>query len=164
MPTSPRVRGYANRIKGETLENIILAACRSYAEQGRALIDKTPEPMRPLKRLEGGRFIACFEKKAQPDFKGAVSGGRAIAFEAKCTDGDEIRQSCVTDEQAKVLSALDRLGADCFVLVSFGFRSFARIPWATWSGMKRIYGRKYITEEEAAPFRVPFTSGFLDFL
>ena len=106
-----RIKGKVNHANGKMLETLIEASCRWYEDMGRASIEKTPEPMRPIKRLSGGQFIAVFEKKAQPDFKGTLAGGRTIAFEAKFTDEGQIEQKQVSDEQCRRLNALQARGA-----------------------------------------------------
>lgn len=48
-------------------------------------------------RAGQGRFLACYTKAGQPDFKGTLTGrGRAVVFEAKHTDSDKIDQSRLT--------------------------------------------------------------------
>lgn len=144
-----RIQGKINNTTGKAFETLIEASCRWYDETGRASIEKTPEPMRPIKRLSGGQFVAIFEKKAQPDFKGTLNGGRTIAFEAKYTDAGKIDQKQVTDEQWRRLCTLQARGALCFVLVCFSFESFCMIPWDIWREMKTMYGRKYLKRSEA---------------
>ena len=78
-----RFIGDKNRAQGEALEGQVIAACGFYNAVGLAAIDKTPEPMKVLQRLEEGRFICCFQKKAQPDFQGTLSSGRSVMFDAK---------------------------------------------------------------------------------
>lgn len=108
--------------------------------------------------------MAHYAKKAQPDFQGNLQGGRSVCFEAKHTDSDRIKQSAVTNEQAAVLDVKEALGALCFVLVSFGFREFYRVPWAVWRDMRAHFGHKYMTPEEGAAYRLPVTMGLLLFL
>ncbi len=124
------------------------------ASRGIAEIAKTPEPMRPIQSLGRGKFIAIFEKTAQPDYKGTLKGGGAIVFEAKHTDADRLQQSAVTEEQAKRLDRHSRLGAECFVIVSFGFERYFKVPWEVFRDMKARYGRKYITPEDVKRVRV----------
>ncbi len=152
--------------RGRLLEQIIETSCRQYAEDGVALIEKTPEPMRVIRRLNDNHtFLCIFEKKAQPDFKGTLAGGRAVVFEAKYTDHGQINQDAVTDEQAKCFERHHALGAVCFVLVSFSLDSFCRIPWTAWRDMKQVYGRKYIKCSEAEIVgRVSFTGSRILFL
>lgn len=147
-------------------EELIERSCRLYEEEGLALIEKTPEPMRVVRSMKDNAHFTCvFEKKAQPDFKGTLRGGRAVVFEAKFTDSGQISQSAVTDEQARRLDAHMALGARCFILVSFSFESFCAIPWAVWRDMKQLYGRKYMkcTEAEIVG-KVPFTGSRIRFL
>lgn len=156
--------GAKNRAQGEALEEQIKAACDFYRSLELADIEKTPEPMRVLQKLEEGRFICCFEKKAQPDFQGTMSSGRSVLFEAKTTRTGRIDQDAVSEKQGEYLDARMKMNALCFVLVSFG-DVYATVPWADWKNMKGLFGHKYMTREEAAPYRVRYnTRGVLDFL
>lgn len=147
-------QGAVNKAMGRSFEDIIDAALAYYAQRGEAVVLKTPEPMRPTKDLGGGKFVAHYEKHAQPDYKGALKGGRAVVFEAKHTTTDRIEQSRVTQEQTSLLDKYDTMGAECFVLVGFSMRDFFRVPWAVWGEMKARWGRKYATIEDLEPFRV----------
>ena len=62
------------------------------------------------------------------------------------------------------LESHHRLGAIAFVLVSFSLQEFARIPWPVWRDMAKIYGRKYITREEAREYAVPCVAGTIKLL
>lgn len=159
------IRGARNRAAGKNFEALIEAACRAYKAQGIADIDKTPEPTRQLGRMDrAGRFSACYEKRAQPDFKGTVKGGRSIVFEAKHTSTEKMSRDVVLDQQAASLEAHRKLGAYCFVLVGFGYDDFFRIPWDVWKNMKEIYGRQYVRPEDIGEFRVPVKNGLPMFL
>ena len=159
-----QLQGAVNRATGARFEDIISVSCAYYARSGIASIQKTPEPMRPVKRLEGGKFVAHFEKKAQPDYKGALKGGRAIMFEAKFTSGDKIEQSRVSKEQSKCLDDFAALGALCFVLADFDSYGYYRIPWSVWCNMKGVYGRLYIKPEDIKQYEVKFANGVLHIL
>ena len=157
--------GRQNRQAGESFESLIAASLEWYADKGVACIEKTPEPMKVLSKPDKkGRFLACFIKAAQPDFKGTLKGGRSVAFEAKKTVRDRIEYKAVTDEQNDRLEMHHQLGAAAFVLVSFGLQDFFRIPWEVWRDMKAIYGRKYIKQQECEPYRVRYISGVLKLL
>ena len=159
------IRGMQSKIAGETFEGIIEASLEWYKDSGRAHIEKTPEPMKPIsKPNRKGQFLACFTKAAQPDFKGTMAGGLSVVFDAKHTDMDRIKQSYVTDEQADDLELHHRLGAAAFVLVSFGLHDFFRVPWTVWRDMKAVFGRKYIKPEELEIFRVPYMAGIVKIL
>ena len=158
------VTGRRNRAAGEHWEGMIAAACEYYSQQHKAEIEKTPEPMRPIRPLGNGQFVAHFKKKAQPDYKGTLAGGRAIVFEAKHTDGDRLQHSVVLAEQAQKLNNHMRLGAECFIIISFGFEKFFKVPWKVFRDMKNIYGRKYIKPEDIREYEIKYTGGVLQFL
>ena len=98
-----QLRGATNRAQGHIFEMAIEAACSAYRTSGRADIEKTPEPMRVLKNAGNGKFVCTFEKRAQPDFKGTLAGGRAVCFEAKYTENERIEKQVVKPWQAAAL-------------------------------------------------------------
>ena len=161
-----QIQGKQAKIAGEYFENMLSRACSFYYDKNLANIEKTPEPMKVLKPMpkQPGKFIACFTKAAQPDYKGTIQGGRAIVFEAKHTDDIRIERSRLTDEQMDGLEKHNKLGALAFVVVSFGLQSFYRIPWTIWRDMKDIYGRKYIRADELARYRLPAPGGTIKLL
>lgn len=121
--------GARSRAEGEGFESIIDNACAYYRSIGLADIEKTPEPMRPIGSPDSaGRFLACYTKQAQPDYKGVLKGGRAINFEAKHTDSDRLTFDRVLTAQALRLSRTEALGGIAFVLCSFSGRYFYRVP------------------------------------
>lgn len=167
MTMNRSVTGLRSRNVGAYFEGMMTAACQYYQEKKVAIIEKTPEPMKPLKPYgdrRRGQFIAVYEKKAQPDFKGVLMNGRGIVFDAKHTDGDRIAQSVVTETQEEGFKGYTSMGAICFVMVSIGFEKFFRVPWEVFSEMKERFGRKYMKEEELEPYRVPYTRGMVLFL
>lgn len=159
------VTGKRNRATGALWERVIETACGYYRENMIADIRKTPEPMRPISRPNAkGQFLACYEKQAQPDYKGTMRGGRAVLFDAKYTEQDRISRSVVSAEQEKELELNARLGAECFILVSFSFERFFKIPWSAFRDMKKTYGRKYIKPEDIPQYSVRMTGGLLRFM
>jgi len=147
-------QGAISKAKGKNFELYIDRSLDYYMYKGLAEIEKTPEPMRPVKSVGNGKFIAFFEKKAQPDYKGTIRGGKSIMFEAKFTSADRIEQDRVLQEQAEKLTKHQRLGALCFVIVGFDSGEVYRVPWNAWKNMKELYGRKYVTEAELENYRV----------
>lgn len=102
-------RGLQSKRAGEHFENMIAASLGWYKDKGVAFIEKTPEPMRPLRPPNRqGQFLACYIKAGQPDFKGTLTGGRAVVFEAKHTDSDRIDYNRLTQEQLNSLAEHDR--------------------------------------------------------
>lgn len=158
-------RGLQSKRAGERFENLIAASLNWYKDKGVTYVEKTPEPMKPLRAPNRqGQFLACYVKAGQPDFKGTLTGGRSVVFEAKHTDSDRIEYSRLTDEQVEKLNTHHKLGAAAFVLVSFGLQDFYRIPWEIWRDMKTIYSRKHIKQPELEPYRVQYIAGVLKLL
>lgn len=146
---------------GSAFEGLIDGACKRYEMEGAAFIQKTPEPMKPIKPLKAGQFVACYTKTAQPDYSGTLRGGRAVVFEAKHSANDRIEQKRVTLEQTIALNQHQALGAVCFVLVSFSFERFYRVPWEVWRSMREHFGKVSANEKDLAPYRINITR-FLD--
>ena len=89
--------------RGHDFEEAIRQACLLYANQGRAKVEKTPEPFRVLEKREGGIFVGRFTAHAQPDFQGTLDGGRSIIFEAKYTTTDAMKRDVLTETQMETL-------------------------------------------------------------
>ena len=74
---------YANR--GQDLEDMIETSNERYKFEGKALVQKIPEPIRQISDIQqGGRFTAIYEKKSTVDYIGTYKG-YALAFDAKST-------------------------------------------------------------------------------
>lgn len=148
-----------NNAQGHIMEDMIIAGLREYDRLGLAHIIKVPEPFRVLKNTDRQRGIATvrFTAKAQPDFVGCISGGRLVAFEAKYTQGDRIRQSVVTEKQAEALEGYSDFGAKAYVCcgIGTGFElQYFMVPWGVWANMKNIFGHMYATREDLKPWRI----------
>jgi recombination protein U len=159
-----RLRGKANRELGGEFENLIAVSCEHYRLKGVADIEKTPEPMKIIKSMGNGQYTACFQQKAQPDYKGTLHGGKSVVFEAKHTVSDRFTQNRVTPVQAKALASHALMGANCFVLAGFAMNAFYRIPWDSWCNMSVFFGRKYVRESDLAQYKIPFEHGCIRFL
>lgn len=157
-------RAWKNRIsnaQGRGMENEIDRACLYYRQQKIAAIEKTPEPFKVLQKHGNGRFTGMFTReKAQPDYKGILTGGTTIVFEAKSTMEDRIKQSAVTPTQADILGVYFSMGAVAFVCVAIQ-NHFFTIPWILWRDMKTIYGRKYLTAAEIQQYQVRYSMGVM---
>ena len=159
------MQGKVNRAQGQHFENPISASCVHYKLERIAYIEKTPEPMKIIGVIDKirGHFKAVFEKTAQPDYKGTLNGGWAIAFEAKHTDTDRIMQNAVTEEQWKALDLHEAMGAWCFVVVSLGLK-FYKVPWEKWKTMKADCGHKYMNAADLESYEISYMNGVLQFL
>ena len=122
--------------------------------------------MKPLGGADrSGRFLACYTKQAQPDYKGILAGGTAVTFEAKHTNSGKMGLDRVSSTQAACLSRTTLLGGVAFVLCSFGANAYYRVPWLVWCDMKNLFGRKYVTQDDLKAYRVHFAApGVLLFL
>lgn len=149
-----QLQGRLNKAKGKAFEDRLSDTFEYYRETGFMSVEKTPEPMKPIKSLGNGRFIACFEKKAQPDYKGILKGGREILFEAKFTTSEKMEQSRVKKEQAEYMTEHQNLGARCYVVIGYTGGGVYLIPWSVWDNMKEHFGRKYVKESDLEKFKV----------
>lgn len=149
-----QLQGTISKAKGKHFEERLDASFEYYRDKGFAIVEKTPEPMRVIKRLENGKFIAVFEKKAQPDYKGVIKGGRTVMFEAKFTSMDRMEQSRVLQGQVEYMERYQRLGARCYIVCGFNCGEVYNVPFETWKAMKEIFGHKYVTEAELEKYRV----------
>ena len=152
--TDYRRQGLRNRAHGKAFEEELEKTFDYYNLHGYAQIDKTPEPMKVIRSMGEGRFLACFTKKAQPDYKGTLKGGRSVMFEAKYTEKDRLHQDAVNDRQWEYMVAATLLGARCYVLCGFKSGGVYRVPWSEWIDMARIFGHKYVTEKQLEKYQV----------
>ena len=152
----------SNNDRGRLFENLLGHACRYYRNDKVAMIEKTPEPFRVKEKYKGGYFKGQFTGNAQPDYKGTLRGGRAIAFEAKMTSTDRIKKSVVTKFQESCLNYHYEMGAYVGVVCMIK-NTVAFVPWSDWQRMKELFGRQYILEKELREYQVP-TPGYVDFL
>ena len=148
-----------NNSQGRILEDMIMGAARMYEREEKLVLHKESEPFRVVKNLDRakGRAEVQFTAKAQPDFIGCLKGGRLIAFEAKYTQKDTIKQTAVTPTQAAMLERYHKAGAAAFVCCGIGTGwelSYFMVPWKAWRDMKESYGHKYASAEELAPYEI----------
>ena len=146
--------GKIAKARGKQFESRIDDSFAYYAQKGFAIIEKTPEPMHPTKNLGNGKFIAYYEKQAQPDYKGTIKGGRTVMFEAKFTAADRMEQSRVLQSQQDYMDRHQALGARCFVIAGFSSGMVYCVPWDIWKTMKDHFGRKYVTEADLEKYQV----------
>ncbi len=154
MDLDRSLRNRLSRERGAQFEAWINESFEYYKERGFAAIEKTPEPMKPIKSLGEGKFIAVYTQKAQTDYKGTIKGGRTVIFEAKYTDADRLEQSRVRKNQEDYMKLRSALGARCWVLAGFRSGEVYKIPWEVWTHMKETFGRKYVTEADVQGYKV----------
>lgn len=161
-----RIEGASAKRNGEYFENIVEATCMYYRMKNIADIQKTPEPMKVLGTIDRkkGIFKAVFTKQAQPDFKGVLKGGKTVIFEAKHTNGKSIAKNRLSDEQVTNFKNHHKLGAECFILVSFEMKRFYKIPWNVWDDMEFIYKKKSVNESDIKGYEVFMNNGYINLL
>lgn len=150
-------QGQRSRAMGKQFEERLDASFAYYRARGSALVEKTPEPIKILSKPDKSqRFTACFAKRAQPDYKGTINGGRTVIFEAKFTWSAEqkLQQSAVKEQQADYMDLSESLGARCYIVAGFLSGEVYRVPWDVWRNMKAHFGRKYVTEADLTQYRV----------
>lgn len=159
------LRGAIANASGRAFESDIIRGCIYYRDSGQAVINKVGEPYTVMRKNTDGTFRGRFIGKAEPDFKGVLRGGRAVAFEAKSTRKTRIQQSAVTPTQGSWLDEQFRMGAITFVCVLIGDRFFS-VPWPIWRDMKLIYKKKYLMPADIEEFEVVYDGGvkFLDYV
>lgn len=155
-----QIRGMRNNAQGHIFEDAIKKACQIYQRDGRAIIDKTPEPFRVMKKNPNGVFTGRFTALAQPDFQGTLCGGHSIIFETKYTTADRIKRSALTQEQMDILESHYQMGA--IALVVFGIQDkFYAMPWSIWKNMKLLFNHQYAEPTQIEYFRVKFNGAVL---
>lgn len=158
-------KGKQAKSDGAFFERMIEDACFRYKLNNLAFIEKTPEPMKPIKRLPSGRFAAVYEMKGQPDFKGTLNGGRAICFEAKSTNDVKINCSRLQPQQIESLKAHKSLGAEVFILVMFlSINQCYKVPLEFWLNTYKKFGRKYLKFQDIEEYKIPCEGTKIDFL
>lgn len=149
--------GRNNKENGRRFEEMLETACEKYRDEKVAKVSKAVEPFRIIGVLSNQpKVYKCVQAKAaEPDFKGLMASGRGVAFEAKHTERDRILWDALEEHQRQHLEEHYEMNGLAFVMVSFGVKSFYRIPWPVWRDMKAIYSRKYLKPEDIPEFEVP---------
>lgn len=152
-----------SQIIGKCFEERVKLVCELYRKRGFAVIDKTPEPIRQLGKMDKkGHFKACRDKKAQPDFKG-VHKGVPICFDAKATESERFSLSNILPWQVEYLNDFRKSGGAAFVLLKIKSEVFIldikRINNLTALGIKSVRPEDF-TEDE----KVDTSKGYVDFL
>lgn len=152
-----------SQIIGKCFEERVKLVCELYRNSGFAVIDKTPEPIKQLGKMDSkGHFKACYDKKAQPDFKG-VHKGVPICFDAKATESERFSLSNILPWQVEYLNDFRKSGGAAFVLLKIKSEVFIldikRINNLTALGIKSVRAEDF-TEDE----KVDMSKGYVDFL
>lgn len=151
---------------GENFERLIEMTCAYYSKMGVAYIQKTPEPMKPIKVINRSKrlFQAVYTMKAQPDFTGTLKNGKSVVFEAKHTDGTNMPFDRINDQQQEDLALHNHLGAMTFILISFNMKHFYAVPYSDWMQMKEKSGKKSVNQTDLVDYQISTEKGNLNIL
>lgn len=100
---------------GQAFENLIDYTNQVYKNQGRALINKRPTPVKVTKSKGTQVLRGYFESKSTVDYDG-VYRGKPIYFEAKTVGQKRLPLDTVADHQVKYLNDTEKQGAISFLI------------------------------------------------
>lgn len=161
-----RYSGLRSKRNGERFEKFLDAMCVQYRLKGLACIQKTPEPMKPLKAINRskGLYQATFTKKAQPDYAGTLYNGKSVVFEAKHTDTSNLPCNRINSAQVRDLNAHSKLGALTYIVISFSMKNFYVVPWKEWQELLKSTGKKSLNQKDLVEFEISTKNGLLNLL
>lgn len=149
---------------GSMFENLIERSCNYYRNKGIAHIQKTPEPFHMVRKGRKGQVIGFYEKKAQPDFQGTLKNGHSIVFEAKHTDSTNLPFKRISRVQSHELDRHSKLGASCYVIISFKLEQFYLVNWENWKQLKKSVDKKSVNRKDLSDYEIKLENGRLEFL
>ena len=102
-------------LRGSTLEDMINLTIDKYRENGIALIQKIPTPIKPVAMDKDTRRItlAYFDQKSTVDYIGAVQG-IPVCFDAKECAVDTFSLQNIHDHQVKFMVNFEKQGGIAF--------------------------------------------------
>lgn len=103
--------------RGKRWEAQLDAWHRTYNQQGRAYVVKTPPAVKILRMQDRGRFLGCFESAGAPDYHGVLAG-RALVFDAKRCAGVRLPYAQIPRHQAVCFGRASSHGALAFLALS----------------------------------------------
>ena len=166
---------HANR--GKAWEQFLELIHARYEAHGRAVVIRTPPPMRIIRSLKGGQFMAVYEKEGPPDYV-LLAGGLSVMAEAKECKASRWPMKNLHAHQARRLDQWQAQGGVGVVLLRHHESNTAWIlPWNTlgpvwnrWNlqartGRRAASGTASLTVLEIDRLGVPFSgAGYLDAL
>ncbi|MTW85606.1 Holliday junction resolvase RecU [Virgibacillus dakarensis] len=102
--------------RGMAFENSLNYTNQIYINQGRAVINKRPTPIKVTKSKGTKVLSGYFEEKSTVDYDG-IYQGRSIVFEAKSTKEKRLPFSIISDHQIDYLELAESQGAISFLIV-----------------------------------------------
>ena len=105
--------------RGMLLEQEVELTNKQYAIKGIAQVQKVATPIKVIKKMPGGKLMACWDRKSTVDFIGCLADGRYICFDAKETQEKSLKLANIKPHQIKHLKATHDMGGAAFILVWF---------------------------------------------
>ncbi len=143
-------------LRGSFLEELVNLTNEKYRNQGLALIQKVPTPIKPITIDQATRHItlAYFEQKSTVDYIG-VAQGVPICFDAKECAADAFPLANVHEHQIRFMKEFEAQDGIAFLLIYFKKRDcFMYLPYeqlAKFWGRMESGGKKHFKFDELEP-------------
>lgn len=140
---------HANR--GKAWEQMLEMYHARYEAQGRAVVIRTPPPMRILHANRNGTFSAVYTAEGPPDYM-ALAGGVALLVEAKECNAERWPLKNLHPHQGARLDDWEAQGGRGAVLLRHVKSSSAWVlPWSLLGPVWHRWHDKHATGKRAAP-------------
>ena len=178
MPRKPQRNGampassHANR--GRVWESALEMLHQRWMTGHRALVIRTPPPMKILRNQGGATFVACFEKEGPPDYL-VISQGWTLLVEAK-SFGARLGWSCLPAHQAetmdRAMAQSDRAHGLLLIYANDTASAYAVLwqdvrerywAWANRTG-RAVPGSASLTHKQLRELAVTWGRGAIDYL
>ncbi len=140
-------------LRGSTLEELVNLTNDKYRQNGLALIQKIPTPIKPIQMDQETRHItlAYFEQKSTVDYIGAVQG-IPVCFDAKECATDTFPLQNVHEHQVRFMEEFEKQKGIAFLLIYYSKQNiFYYLPFRNlkvfWD-RAQTGGRKSFLREE----------------
>jgi recombination protein U len=158
-------------LRGSFLEEIINLTNEKYREQGLALIQKVPTPIKPIQIDKETRHItlAYFEQKSTVDYIGVVQG-IPVCFDAKECASTRFPLANVHEHQMQFMSEFEKQDGIAFLLIYFKSEDkYMYLPFARlkefWERMQAGGGKNFKLEELDRSWEIsPYSGTFVHYL
>ncbi len=127
-------------LRGSTLEDLINLTIEKYRDNGIALIQKIPTPIKPVNMDKDTRRItlAYFDKKSTVDYIGVVQG-IPICFDAKECNTDTFPLQNIHKHQVDFMECFEKQDGIAFLIIYYTNRD--EIYYLPFSDVKKFYDR-----------------------
>lgn len=105
--------------RGMLLEQEVELTNKQYGIKGIAQIQKVATPIKVIRKMPGGKLMACWDKKSTVDFVGCLYDGTYVCFDAKETQEKSLKLANIKPHQLKHMKDTYELGGAAFILVWF---------------------------------------------